>query len=327
MFDYRFFRNSIAGVLTAFNNTSTVKQVIDGKPKDYNIPIYYEFGNDTQFMRDFFYELPTDCNIPTHSEGMHIKRPYGVMELKNLVIKKDEMGGRFSRANFDEVIFDEKTNTKKIVPLSAFVMNVPLDLTFELKIITDSLFQSLAITESIIKTFYKNTISYFTYKNLRVPLNIIIGESASTKHKVPLTYKDNEEREVPFTINVETYLPVFDDKEEGSLRFRGDNIRDFYERIIDESGEILNIKKLFDNGKYVGRTDTNNKIFKIIDIAGDIQNKLLSLSQKNSNKCLVVSNSLTREYDIESIYFDEQTCVKFVDNIPVDAEMIIFKVV
>ena len=67
---------------------------------------------------------------------------------------------------------------------------------------------------------------------------------------------------LPVSITVETYYPVFDDQEEGSLRYKGDNIKNFYTNIVNQSGGIIDIHKLLDNGKFNGtRNKDNTNIF------------------------------------------------------------------
>lgn len=329
MFDFRFFRNSIAGVLNALNRNLYVTQIIDGKPIKYELPIYYEFGNDPQFIRDFFYELPNWCKIPEHSEGMNIKRPYGIIELNSVNIKTNEVSSRFSRADFENIVIDDISGVKKREMLSAYVLTVPLDLTFDLKIKTDNFFQNLTALESVINSLYKNTMNYFTYLNLRIPLNIVIGDNNNMKHKVPLNYKDNKERELPISLNVETYLPVFDDLREGSLQYKGDNIKDFYNRILNESNEnIIDVKTYLNNGKFLGEVNKNNdNVFNIINLVGDVSMMIKDLIEINDNTCIIIdSDNKPMQCNVNNIYYENGiTCIKMDDTIPNDAHMIIFK--
>ena len=238
--DFRYFRNMIAGTLTALNKAAKVLQVEKGIPVTYDVPIYYDFASDGQFMRDFFYKMPTWCEVPEHVEGMFERVPYGVISADSINVMQQEITSRFSRGNFDQLVVDVESGEQALLAYSSFLFVVPLQVTFNGTFKVDNMLQSFNIIESLLEYLYKNTVSYFQYNGLRIPLMVTFGDKGSITRKIPLTYKDNQQKEIPFSLEVESYFPIFDKEEEGSLRFRGDKIRQFYtEAKTAETGEKM----------------------------------------------------------------------------------------
>lgn len=299
-FNFRFFRNAIAGVLTSLNKAAKVVQVEKEEYKTYDVPMYYDFANDGQFMRDFFYQMPTWCDVPEHAEGMYERQPYGAITFDDFNVVQQEMTSRFARGNFDKLVVDDETGEKALLAFSAFLMSLPLRMTFTGIIKVDNMLQGFSILESLLEYFYKNRVNYFHYKGLRIPLMITFGDKGSATRKVPLTYKDNQQKEIPFTIEVETYFPVFDDQEEGSLRFRGHNIRDFYatSKAASTDEKMSTIKVIADDGKYNGFNDPDDSLnFKLFDFVGDKTEDFNWNMNFSSGKCFIISENYVKEYN------------------------------
>jgi len=316
--NFRYFRNAIAGTLSALNDVAQVTQVEKGKIKDYKVPVYYNFAEDSQFMQDFFYQMPNWCNVPEHAEGIFETAPYATLTLDDFNVVQSEITNRYVRANFDKLIVDEKSGEQALMAYSAYLLSLPLELNFSGLIKTDNLLQSFSVMESFLENFYKNTVNYFHYKGLRIPMMVTFGDKGASTRKVPLTYKEKQHKEIPFNIEVETYYPIFDKEEEGSLRFRGNKIRDFYERSRDAiTGVQLSQSRTPDIRRYHGNNHlTSDVTFILMNYEGDMTSIFNDSIINNEGKCYTIAvGNHKKEHNVTSVSYDGQNTIIVLEQI------------
>lgn len=317
--NYRFFRNAIAGVLTALNGKAKAIQVEDSIPKEYIVPIYYDFSNDEQFMRDFFYQMPNWCNVPEHAEGMYEKRPYGTIVFEDFGVVQQEITNRYVRGNFDRLIVNAETGKQAILAYSAYLFNLPLKMSFAGSIKVDSLLQAFSILEGLLSYFYKNNINYFQYNGLRIPLLVSFGDKGSITKKVPINYKEQSEKEIPFSIEVETFYPVFDNEEEGSLRFRGNKIREFYTASKEhQTNEQLSTHKttMSSTKKFHGTNDSLDQFtFILSSYEGNTVNIIQDVIDYNNGSCYTVTEEkFKKDHQILSVTYEHPNTIVVLDT-------------
>ncbi len=206
-----FFRNVTVGLLDLLNKKVVVKYVVsDDETKEIPIPFFYNMGGDSQFLQDFYAgsEDP-DCFV---TEGNIDPVPRGIVDLENMVIDSASLTNKFVRGSYVRNIKGE------VKTFSAFLLQVPLNLTFKIEIVCDNKLEAFKITEQLIHVFYKANKYSIAFAGFRVPCLTGFSEDYTVVKPLEFSYDDDENPKLEFTIEVETYQPVIDESTE---RFRG----------------------------------------------------------------------------------------------------------
>ncbi len=221
-----FLRNQTLAVLDLFNNRANTEQIEDCKiydPKRYPIPFFYNFSSDENFLKDFYMNLPDDCQIPVHAEGNYDPIPRGIITFTGLTVRSSDIVNKFVRGTFQKEV--KSDNNERITKaFSSRLFTIPLTLTYDVDIKTASLNQAFKVVQSILEVFYKNNIMYYQFRGLRIQSNIQFPESYNVEKILKFTYTDDNKIDIKFSCEVETYYPAFDDTTE---RFRGNIIKEF----------------------------------------------------------------------------------------------------
>jgi hypothetical protein len=112
-----------------------------------------------------------------------------------------------------------------------------MDLSFDIKIKSDNLNKTFKITERIMDLYFKNNVTYFQFRGIRIPAQIKFPEEIQNDKKYDFTYADDKYVNSSFKISMETYYPSFDDS---STRYKGNVIRQFNSRTKLDTGEVIN---------------------------------------------------------------------------------------
>ena len=233
-----FLRNATLSLLDLLNRQVIITLTRDGVRENHEIPFFYNFGGDEGFMKDFFYELPTDCKYPNYAEGNYDIMPRGIVTLSSFAIKPGDLTNKFVRGSFNEESVNEETGRKEIKAYSARLASLPMTLSFNVKIESDNINKTFKIMEKLFDFYYKNQVRYFQFRGTRIPAQITFPDNAAFTKNYSFTYSDNNSVTVSLDLNMETYFPTFDDY---SKRYKGNTIKNFNLRTnTGTTGSTLN---------------------------------------------------------------------------------------
>lgn len=253
-----FFRGVILGLLTKLNETITYKQ-LDSEQKEriIYIPFFYSMVGDESFLQDFYLSYEDCDGKPAFAEGNYDVVPRGIIELTNVSIDTSAATSKFVRGSYVKEIIKEEGSEMKT--FSSYLNPIPLKLTFDVKIKTNTTLDAFKIQQSCIEILYKRFVYYFNYHNVRVPVQVVLPDAFPNKQPNTFTITYNSLHGEAFTLNfnldLETYLPQFDYVTE---KFRGN---------LMQGGIKLNVE--------IGKTPPDNstiiKGLGIYDIRKDIK--------------------------------------------------------
>jgi hypothetical protein len=218
-----FLRNATLSLLDLLNREIVIYQKRGDQVEEHSVPIFYNFGGDEGFMKDFFLELPTDCNYPNFAEGNYEQMPRGVITLDSFQIKTGDLTNKFVRGSFNQETRDEN-DQKQIKAYSSRLFVLPMSLTYSMKIESDNINKTFKIIERIFDFYYKNQVRYFQFRGTRIPMQVTFPETAQFQKSYNFTYSDTNVVTTSLSLAVETYFPSFDDH---STFYKGNRIDQF----------------------------------------------------------------------------------------------------
>lgn len=226
-----FVRNAIISVLDVLNRRLKIEQVVDGKSSIYSIPFFYNFGNDENFMRDFFIEIPHECEIPNHAEGNFDVWPKGILTLNTITVKPAEITNKFVRGTYRKA-FSVGNDELSYKAVSAYLYPLPMQMSFAVEIHSKTLNQMFKIVDSIFEELYKQNTAPFQFKGVKIPGQFQIEDSVTNEKKFEFSYNDDKTAINKFNIQLECFYPIFDTSTEMDKSKR---IRQFVASITEVS--------------------------------------------------------------------------------------------
>jgi hypothetical protein len=218
-----FMRNAALAVLDVLNREIFIELVRNDKIEKHSVPFFYNFGGDGQMMTDFFHDIPGGLKLPEHAEGNYETLPNGIVTINNFAIKSGDITNKFVRGTFTQE--ERGENDEKVMKAySSRLFTLPMEIKFGIKIKSDNLNKTFKITEKIFDLYYKNLVTYFQYRGLRIPGQLKFPESMQNDKKYEFTYDTDKRVITNFELDLETYYPSFDDS---STRYKGNVIRQF----------------------------------------------------------------------------------------------------
>jgi hypothetical protein len=213
--DEVFLRGVIISLLRALNEKLTYIQVNEKQETlEVFVPFFYSMGGDESFLQDFYLDyLDCDGNNP-FAEGNYDVMPRGMVTIGGTNIDVNSMTNNFVRATYNI-----ETLQGEMKALSSYTNFIPLTITFDVKLRTDTLNDTFKIWQSVIQTFYKVYSYSFEFGGLRIPVQISFPEQVPNDKQIEFSYGSTQKAiETSFTINMETYFPQ---KDLSTERFRG----------------------------------------------------------------------------------------------------------
>ena len=212
------FRNIIVGLLNLLNRKVVYNMVIGpDEVREVAVPFFYYNYGDERFMQDFFMINGVECDGPTYAEGNIDPIPRGVINMTSMTINSSALTSKFARGTYNK---EEQDGTLKAY--SAYLNPIPLTLLFDVDVWCSTFTEALKIIQQIIDTFYKVAIFAVDYRGLRVPCQVGFSQDYNVEKPVTFSYGEDNKIMMKFTLEMETYQPVFD---KSSERFRG-NVMD-----------------------------------------------------------------------------------------------------
>lgn len=225
-----FIRAAIAGALDFFNRNVSIVQTVDNVDTDYAIKFYYHFGQDEQFMKDFFVERDKGCLLHEHPEGNFEMRPLGVVKFNGFSLRTSDMTNKYVRGTYTADSYDGN-NMRVRSAFSAYLMRLPMTIKMSVDLHADNLGQAMVMMEALLTGIYKSNVVYFQYGGLRVPAELLMADDIALEKKVDFTYADNQTAHAKFDVEMNTTFPIFDAQ---TSTYRKNIIREFRLNFEDE---------------------------------------------------------------------------------------------
>jgi hypothetical protein len=211
------YRNIIVGLLNLLNRKIVYNQTIGAdEVKEISVPFFYFMYNDERFMQDFYQLNGQECDGPQFAEGNIDPVPRGVINMTSMTVNSAALTSKFVRGTYNKEV------DGALKAFSAFLNPIPLTLIFDVEIICASFTEAMKIIQQTIDTFYKVAIYAVDFKGLRVPCQVGFSQDYTVEKPVTFSYGEDNKITMKFTLEMETYQPVFDKPSE---RFRG-NVMD-----------------------------------------------------------------------------------------------------
>lgn len=199
------FRSITIGLLNLLNKTVQIEQIIaDDNIKYHSVPFYYFQATDERFMQDFYMYYQPDCDT-TYAEGNYDSIPRGVINISALNINAAALTNKFVRGTYNKEV------DNVIKAYSDYINTVPLTITYDIEIITNSLVECFKIVESFIATFYKAATFNIDYKGFRVGCQVGFPQDYTVERPLTFTYGDDTKIKILFSLEMESYLPIVGD--------------------------------------------------------------------------------------------------------------------
>lgn len=230
-----FLRNLSISFLDLLNSVMTINIARNDSMETYNVPFMYNYGTDEGFLKDFYIGLPADCRIPV-AEGTYDMIPRGIVTLSTFQIKSSDITNRFVRGQFTQTEKNSK-DENILTGYSAQLYSLPMQIRFDVKVITASINQAFKIAENILDLTYSNRVMYFRYKGTRIPAQFHFPENENIDKKYTFTYADNNKLLLNLSVEVETYFPSF---EQSSKRLSRNIMERIQLKTFDQNDNLVN---------------------------------------------------------------------------------------
>ena len=197
-------RAVIVGLLNLLNSKVYIENILGDESIDsIEVPFYYNMGGDERFLQDYYLHW-NECMTPRMADGNYDVIPRGIVTLSSNNVNTAAMTHRFVRGTYVKEV------DGKMQQYNAFLNSIPLTMSFEVKIETDSYLDAFKVQQSILETFYKVQVYSVQFKGFRVPCQVGFPEDYSLEKTFEFTYQSETKVFVNFSLTVETYFPVPD---------------------------------------------------------------------------------------------------------------------
>lgn len=204
-FDDVYIRNVIVAFLAYLNKRFYYYQNSQEKGKvKINVPVYYPLLGDNRYIMDSFYDDIPDKRVNINTDQI----PRGILKLDSWNIKMDE----FTNPNswIDYVVSEDDELIQKAAQMKA----IPIKLTFTLETILDNEIDIFKIWQTYMENLWM--YKYFIYDFKRMPLKAVFNYVGDTDNPMSREKQFGDIRNlvVPYTFEVHTFFPVFDNENE-----------------------------------------------------------------------------------------------------------------
>jgi len=200
-----FSRAIVVGLINLLNNKIQYENYLSETDKKdiIEVPWFFNQSGDERFMQDFFQHWD-NCIHPKLATGNYDIIPRGVVTLIDETIDTGSMTNRFVRGS------RVKEVNGQLQTFSAFLNSIPLNISFDCVIETDTYLDSLKIRQTIIETFYAVQVYHVTYKGVKIPCQVGFPEQVGIDKTFEYSYGDDTKTRLTFDLSLQTFQPVFD---------------------------------------------------------------------------------------------------------------------
>jgi len=216
------FRHVIIGLLADLNNKLHFYRQMDNDTRTIiDVPFYYSITGDDQFLRDqFLFVTPSGPNCypdAGFADGNYDVIPRGLVNLTSMSVDSGKLVNKRTVGNYTRM--DENGAMQGYV--SEFEM-IPINLSVDVEILVSSTLDAFKVTEAIIKTLYKSNYFNVEVGNLnegtyRLSSYYAMPDDYGNERPLEFTFEDKDKYKIVFPIEVNTFLPNFDNGDYGKL--------------------------------------------------------------------------------------------------------------
>jgi len=220
------FRHVIIGLLADLNNKLHFYRQLDNDTRTLiDVPFYYSVTGDDQFLRDqFLFVTPSGPNCYPDvgfADGNYDVVPRGVVNLTSMSVDSGKLVNKRTVGNYTRM--DENGAMQGYV--SEFEM-IPINLGVDVEIIVSSTLDSFKITEAIIKTLYKSNyfnveVGHLNEGTYRLSSYYAMPDDYTNERPLEFTFEDKDKYKITFPIEINTFIPNFDNGMYGSSNRSG----------------------------------------------------------------------------------------------------------
>lgn len=237
-YDNIFIRTVIAGVINILNDRLyLLYRLSDTETKTHYVPFYYSMTGDERALQDFYLNW-NDCVQPKTVDGNIDVLPRGMVKMNSVSINTASLTNYHVRGDFVRENADNQLST-----YSAKLHSIPVKMTFEVEIQSDTLEDSWKIWEKVIEVFWPTVASSVRWNYVRIPFQIGFPADFPSEKLYSWSFgainASNVNINMKFNLDLETYYPIFD---KNSELFKGQAITGFTssdELYLDENGQLL----------------------------------------------------------------------------------------
>ena len=205
-------RNVIVGVLATLNNKMWwYQQVSQTEKQKVHVPFYFSTTGDERFLMDMFMNTVTAGGTDDkHAEAIYNQLPRAIMQLDSLAIDAGSLTNKFVRAFYQRTKEDGTLTT-----LNSEVFMVPLKLSFTCDLYVDSNLDVFKGMQRTIEVFYKHNLFQIDVDGTRIPAVASLPEDFAKERPIEFTFGDKKEWKINYTIEVQTFMPIFKNEDNG----------------------------------------------------------------------------------------------------------------
>lgn len=205
-YDNIFLRCAIVGFLGFMRNRFTWYNESEEQGKyEVKLPIHYSLTGDHRYIVDAFLDDMPDTRVNMNTDSI----PRGVVTLTNWAVKPDEFTNPNIWLNVKKEIDDE------LVQVAAQVKSVPVKLTFQLDVITNSEIDVFKAWQIYMEGLWM--YKYFTFDYRRFPINAVFNFVGDMDNPIAREYNFGTSKELiksTYNFEVNTFFPIFDENNE-----------------------------------------------------------------------------------------------------------------
>jgi hypothetical protein len=215
-------RNILVGLLATLHDNIYWNNQIStniGDKRKIKVPFYFSTTGSERYLQDnFLNNIDFDPDY-LEAETSYNSIPRGIVEMTGISIEGQSIVNKYVRMNYQVQEDDGTLNT-----YNSEAFWVPLLLTFDIVVYTDSILDQLKCVTEVIKTFFKNKTYQVDVSYTRIPSVISFPDDYTNERNIEFGFTDKKEYKTTFSLQVKTYLPVF--KEDTKL-FAGNVMETF----------------------------------------------------------------------------------------------------
>lgn len=208
-------RHIIIGLLADLNNKVFFYRQIDADNRiEVDVPFYYAIAGDEDFLKDNFLFLTKDglnCTPgEVRADGNYDVVPRGVVNFSSLSIDSSKLVNKRTRGEYTRM-----NQEGAMEGYTAEFEMIPINLQFDVEIITSSQLDNFKITEMIIKRLYKSNyfnveVGHLNEGTYKIASYYAMPDDYGTERPVEFTFDSKEGYKVTFSLEVSSFIPSFE---------------------------------------------------------------------------------------------------------------------
>jgi len=199
-------RAVLAGLLDILNNQIKYTQVWGDAPEEnetISVPWFYNQSGDERFNQDFYTHY-AECMPPRPIDGNFDSIPRGVVTYTGSSIAATRITSRYVQGRYVKEI------NGQLESYVSYLYSIPLTIRVDCEMWIDRQITALKIEQEIREVFYKTITYYVYYKGMRIGNTVGFPEDVTIEKNIQYSFESDNKIKVTFTLEIETYQPVFD---------------------------------------------------------------------------------------------------------------------